>query len=59
LKLSASNAVEAGFIFAFVFNGFFGFSRLNSSSFHRWHPACKGSCQAGGKIRRLEKEQQN
>jgi hypothetical protein len=57
--LSASNAAEAGFIFAFVFNGFFGFSRLNSSSFQRWHPGCKGSCQPMAKSAGGKNERQN
>jgi hypothetical protein len=55
--LSAANRAKAGYIFAFVSNGFFGFFGLNSSSFQRWHPACKGSCQAGGKIRWRRNEQ--
>jgi hypothetical protein len=43
--LSTANRVKAGYIFSFVSNGFFGFFGLISSSFQRWHPACKGSNQ--------------
>jgi len=45
MKLAASGLAEAGFIFAYIFKGLFNVSRLNSASFQRWHPACKGSCQ--------------
>jgi hypothetical protein len=58
VKLTAPDLTEAGFIFAFVFKGLFKDSRLNSSSFQRWHPPCKGSCQAGGKTRRPKKTEQ-
>jgi hypothetical protein len=57
--LAAFDVTEAGFIFAFVSNGFSGFSRTNSPPFQCWHPACKGSCKAGGKIRRSEKRTTN
>jgi hypothetical protein len=56
--LLAPDVAEAGIIFAFVFDGLFNVSRLNSSSFHRWHPPCKGSCQAGGKVRRPKQTEQ-